>query len=91
MGDGGVAFKQQENASIPPPCPPSPWASLRTLKDKEKTQVLICFPSKPVQCLTRRGYKMGNERMQVLRIRVTGSDVEGILRRNVELSVHVRK
>ena len=32
----------------------------------------------------------GNERMQVLRIRVTGNDVEGILRRNVELSVHVR-
>ena len=61
------------------------------LKAKKKTQVLICFPSKSVQCLTRRGYKMWNELMQVLRIRVTGSDVEGILRRNVELSVHVRK
>ena len=60
------------------------------LKAKKKTQVLICFPSKPAQCLTCRGYMMGNERMQVLRIRVTGNDVEGILRRNVELSVHVR-
>ena len=60
------------------------------LKAKKKTQVLICSPSKAAQCLTCRGYMMGNGWMQVLRIRVTGSDVEGILRRNVELSVHVR-
>ena len=43
-GEGGVAFKLQENASIPPPCPPSPWASLRILKGKEKNPGLNLFP-----------------------------------------------